>query len=476
VEDENTPGSPPWWLKRLHLRLVQRRAVIDRAAEYHDGVHNLAFQSKKFREAFGGLFSAFADNWCPVVVGACEQRLNVTGFRVGDNPAGDPAAWKIWQDNDLDLQAQMAHTDALALGAAYIIPWYDANDGVEITVNSPQGTIIETHPKFRRRRLAGLRCWLDEYGYEHGELFLPDTVYLFRSTQKRDSDQMMASAAEQMSWEVDPTNDDIDEADGSMANPLGIVPVVELLNNPKLSIAKTAGFGVHSDLAPIIPLQDAANKLMADMLLASEFSAFPQRYATGYDDEKGDAAAKFRSGPGNFWWLEDVDGKFGQFQAADLQNFVHAIEMVVQHIASISATPPHYLRASADRLSGESLKSAETGLVAKVSRKQSAFSEGWEESMRIAGQIAGEPDLAAATSMETIWKDAESRTEAEHVDATLKKKALGVPNQQLWEDLGYTPQQIARFKAMQAEDALLGIFAPPAAAVEPTIKAPVVRA
>ena len=123
------------------------------------------------------------------------------------------------------------------------------------------------------------------------------------------------------------------------------------------------------------------------------------------------------------------------------------------HVASISRTPPHYLNASADRLSGESIKAAETGLVAKVRRRQGQFGAGWEEVMRIAGKIAGTP-LGDAQSLETIWADPESRTEAEH-DATLKKQALGVPQRQLWEDLGYTPEQIERFEAMRLDEALL---------------------
>jgi PAS domain-containing protein len=34
--------------------------------------------SRKFLDAFGGLFHAFADNWCPIVVGAVEERILVT--------------------------------------------------------------------------------------------------------------------------------------------------------------------------------------------------------------------------------------------------------------------------------------------------------------------------------------------------------------------------------------------------------------
>jgi hypothetical protein len=129
---------------------------------------------------------------------------------------------------------------------------------------------------------------------------------------------------------------------------------------------------------------------------------------------------------------------------------------VIQHIASISRTPPLYLNASADRLSGESIKAAETGLVAKCRRKMRHFGEGWEEVIRLAGKVQNIAKLADATSAETIWGDPETRTESQHVDAVAKRKDLGVPLPQLWEDLGYSPAQIARFPAMQAQTAIAG--------------------
>ena len=40
---------------------------------------------------------------------------------------------------------------------------------------------------------------------------------------------------------------------------------------------------------------------------------------------------------------------------------------------------------------------------------------------------------------ETIWADPEYRSESELADALVKRAAIGVPRQQLWEDAGYSP-------------------------------------
>lgn len=462
-------NSPPDILRHLYAEIVRRRRTVDRAFAYYDGDHRLAFASEKFLEAFGGLFGAFADNWCETVVDAVEERLGVQGFRVGDNPKADDNAHRIWQANELDLQSQMAYTDGLVGGAFYATVWQRGESGSadeqtpEITVEPASSAIVLTHPKQPLRRTAGLRLWMDEEGYEHAELFLPDRVYLFRSQAKRTGTIIDPL---RLQWTAETYPDlvkDLDES-SSMANPLGAVPMVPFTNRPRLSRSRRVGWAVHSEITSVIPLQDAANKLLADMLIASEFAAYPQRWVTGWEpdeDEETDAviAPEFRSGPGRTWWTENHEAKFGAFPTVSISQYVQAIELLVQHIASISRTPPHYLRASADRLSGESLKSAETGLVAKVRRKARVWGAGWEEVMRLAGQVADIPTLAGAESMETIWRDPETRTESEHVDAVMKKQTLEVPAEQLWEELGYSPEQIARFPAMRARSSIEGAAA-----------------
>lgn len=455
-------GSPEWWLRRLHGQIVERRPHLERLHAYYDGQHPLAFSSTKFLETFGGLFRAFADNWCGLVVDAVEERLSVTGFRADpDSDKADEDAWRIWQENQLDAQSQLAHTEALISGESYGVVWFGEDRAVpEVTVESPRNVAVACHPKFRRRRQAALRLYMDEWGFEHAELFLPDRVHLFRSPSPR-GDVVAWQSSE---WVPD-LGPDVD-AGGSMPNPLGTVPVVSLPNNPRLSPPKGYPLVACSEIAQVMPLQDGVNKLVADMLVASESTSMPYRYAIGYELEVDPDTNQLRqpafTKPQERWAvLEEQGAQIGQLSAGDLGNFVQAIEMVVQHIASISRTPPHYLNASADRLSGESIKAAETGLVAKVKRKQRHFGESWEEVMRLCGRVANLPQLAGATRAETIWGDPESRTMSELVDGALKKMAIGVPKRQLWEDLDYSPQQIARFESMNAQEALLAAAPPP---------------
>lgn len=471
------PGSPEWWLRRLYAGIHARRPSIIRLANYYDGRHNLAFTSEKFLDAFGGLFASFADNWCQLVVDAVEERLTVNGFRVpsGDvavsDSDADAAAWRIWQANELDGGSQVAHTEALLHGACYVCVWAGSDPMIpDVTIEHAANAIVATDPKRRNRRLAGLRLWVDEYGYEHAELFLPDSVHFYRSPNPRTSLMVAAVSAP---WVPDESAQP-DAVDGVIPNPFGVVPMVELANRPRLWSPVTGDLYAQSEIAPVIPLQDATNKLLADMLVASEFAAYPQRWLVGYeaerDAESGEALPLPFSPKNKLWWLEDPDAKFGSFPTADLGNYTRAIEAVVQHIASITRTPPHYLNGQADRLSGESIKAAESGLVAKVKRKQQHFGAAWEEVVRLCGLVIGDPALSTSTQSEVIWADPESRTESEHVDAMVKLLALSLPPEFIWERLGLTPTEIARAKAMQADASLFDAIAvPPAPLAQPQL-------
>jgi hypothetical protein len=147
---------------------------------YYDGDHPLQFATSKFKEAFGNLFSAFADNWCPIVVDAPVERLQVVGFRMKSATSADNDAWDIWQANALDVESVIAHTEAGKCGKAYLL--VDPNNGdPRITVEHASQVIVAHDPGDRRRRLAALKRWHGDDGYLYATLYLPDFVLKFES-------------------------------------------------------------------------------------------------------------------------------------------------------------------------------------------------------------------------------------------------------------------------------------------------------
>ena len=434
------PGSPLDIASKLLIELNSRTPELKRLQDYYDGRHRLAFSSQKFRNAFGGMFAAFADNWMPLVVDAVEERLNVEGFRYGDDPDADKGAWGIWQNCGLDALSQLGHSTALTLGDSYAVVWADAENQPTVEMLSPHDVVVAYSPSNRRLRTAALKRWKDATGI-HIVLFTPDKVYKWVATGENEA------------WSQETTVGEV----WPLPNPLGVVPVVQFTNRPSLDSA----IGV-SEFRSVIPQQDAANKLLTDMLVASEFTSFPQRWVTGLEipmDDQGNTKAPFEIAIDKLLVAEDPNAKFGTLVAGDLSNYVKGIELLVQHIASQTRTPPHYFYLSGNFPSGDAIKSAETGLVAKSRRKMRFFGESWEEVIRLCFAVTGDKK-SEITSAETIWGDPEYRSESELADALVKRAAIGVPRQQLWEDAGYSQTQISRFQAMEEQDAANPLLAP----------------
>lgn len=446
MAEEYPVGSPEYYRERLLKSLRDEESSLKLLEDYYAGKQRLAFSTEKFSRVFGSLFSTFADNWCSLVVDAVEERLNVEGFRFGDNE-GDDDAWRIWQRNNLDAYSQIAHTEALINGASYLMVWPEKGElgqPAVITVEHPRQVIVESEYGNHKVRKAALKQWQEEDGHLAATLYMPDAVYKWRSEKPY-------RGATDTSLSIRWVKREVKGERWPIANPLGVVPVVPLYNRPRLLTL------CESEIASVIPVQDAVNKLIADMLVAAEFAAFRQRWATGLeiptDPETDQPIEPFKQAIDRLWISESENTQFGEFGESNLTNYVSAVEMHVQHIASQTRTPPHYFYLKGDFPSGESIKAAETGLVAKAKRKMRHFGEAHEEAMRLALKAENNAK-SEQTGAETIWGDPESRSESEHVDAVMKMQALGVPQEALWEKLGATQEEIKRWKQMRLEEGL----------------------
>lgn len=462
--------SPEWWLLRLYRRLLSRQSEIRRLEDYYAGRQPLAFVTAAYREEFSRMLNGLSDNWMELVVDAVEERLHVDGFRLGtEDRKSDRDAWGFWQANHLDADSEMLHSTALQTGCAYAMVW-SGDTAPEITVEHPSQTIVAYEAGSRRKRAAALRMWIDEWtGQTRANVYLPDAIHKFRSKkQQQPFDSFATPTGKERDlarlwstfWEPIST-----AGDEVVDNPWGVVPIVEFVNRPKIIEGTLSG---RSELAAVMSTQDQINKLVCDMLIASEFAAFRQRWATGIeeptDPATGEAIGEHKMGIARLLATGSETAKFGEFNATDLANYVKAIENRVQSLASRTRTPPHYLLGSSGSFpSGESLKATETGLIAKVHSRQRHFGESWEEVIRLAFLINDENDQRAqAMSAETIWADPESRSESEHVDALVKLKALSVPNQILWEKSGlFSQTEIAGFQSMLLDEALERMLANP---------------
>lgn len=436
------PANPPEWRDRLIAELDRRWSELRVYDAYYEGDQELAFITKKYRDAYGSFFRGLTDNWMPLVVDASVERLWVQGFRFGNEEA-DSDAWELWQESDLDAESHLVHTEAVKLGWAYwLVQPMGRGANPRITGEHPSQVIVATEPGNRHERLAALKRWADE-DFIYANVYLPDRVIKYRTTQRK----LTIMEAERR-WETV----------GAESNPLGVVPIVPVPNNPSMI------HGAKSDLAGgPISIQDSINLLLSGMLIGAEYMAYPLRVMLGVDTPRdpatGDpipnaelkiAQSRLLMFPGD---AREMDIK--EFSPADLGNFRESIDGLVRDLTAQTRTPPHYVSGQIVNASGDALKAAETGLVAKVRGKMVPFGEAHEETTRL-GFLAKDPsdERAQAFDCETIWRDPESRSQAETVDAAVKLSTIGVPQEALWERIGASPQEIERWREMaKAEEA-----------------------
>jgi hypothetical protein len=434
--EERTPDD---WLDILLAQLRVQSAAAEVYEAYYDGRHPLQFATSKFREAFGTLFGAFADNWCQIVVDAPVERLKIVGFAKAGSASDD--AWSIWQDNALDTESVIAHTEAGKCGESFLL--VDPNDGEpKITVEHSGQMVVITDPGDRRKRLAALKRWLGDDGYINVNLYLPDLVIKYESS--------MPAVVGNDGGKVTPDNVEWEAID-AINHSLGVVPVIPLENKPGLMS------GGHSDLEPAIPLQNAVNKICTDMIVASEYGAFRQRALTGVDLPKDphtgevNPAVQLKATMSRLWNFEEDTARIWDLNPTDLSNYVHSIELLIQHMAAQTRTPPHYLLGQVINASGDALIAAEAGLTTKCRAKILFFSDAWEEAMALALGAAGTDTEQA--DLEAIWDNPERVPPGVIVDACVKKKTLGVPLPILWREMGYTPEQIAEMEKLEQQKA-----------------------
>lgn len=471
VDTQNAArGSAEWWLVRLERRLAERAITMALHDDYYHGRHRMTLHTARILKAFGKEFKDVRSNYCSVVVDALAERLHLQAFLFDSQDEPNKEAWEIWQANGLDAAFARGMRSGLIKGESSLIVWADADGEPTITIEDGAEVYVALNPADPRERRAALKLWFDlDEARSYATVYLPDGIHKYESTR---ADDLLRDPAGRFLtrrsnvW----TRRIVEGEEWPLPNPLGVVPVIPIPNKPD-----AAGVG-ESEIAQIEPIQDAINANLVNILLAGQFSAFRQKFASNVRLEVDKATGKVKEP-----WQISVDTiitapppapgeqpvQFGEFEQTELGGYVGVHEALVQAISTISRTPPHYFLGQQGVFpSGEALRAVEAGLTFKARDRIRDDSEPIEEVMRLAFAVkARQSGLSAAAktryekwaamkSAAADWKDPETRAESEHVDALGKVAAmLGVPKRALWPRIPASPQEIARWTEMAKEEA-----------------------
>lgn len=424
---------------------------------YLSGEQPLEFATDKFKSAFGRQFKTFAYNRCSMVVDAHADRLQVEGFGADDDTLAQ-AAQDVWDDNQMDVREGQVEAEAFGMGDGYVIVELHPTTGdVLIWPQYAENVRVQYSDTMPGEITQAARRWVGEDKYLYLNLYYPDKIEKYRSVRTVSGDESTSFAWESIQW-------DRYTPEGETAWPMPLtitdtVPVFHFGNNARVNHYGT------SELRDVIPLQDAINKTVMDMLVAMEFAAFPQRVVIGVDtsdDVTIDALARLQLGIDRMVAITgdgEKQASIAEFTAADMTQYLEVAEKFDQFIARVSRVPSRYLTQEATAVSGTSKRMDESPWVSKIEDRQRAFGAVWADVARYGLRLKGVESERGAIRIN--WVPAAPLSEAEQMEQAEAKERIGWPFPAILREMGYEPEQIAQIvdeRDKEREAALVADF------------------
>lgn len=426
---------------------------------YYDGRHRMPWSTDRWNAAFSSLFGRFRDNLCPAVVDAKADRIQLMNLSAGESDTAiNTAINTIWQRERLESRQGEVTKNALKDGDAFVIVWPDEANQARWYIqrgdrmaarysNEPQGEL----------EIAAKLWPADEWTTTERvkwrlNLYYPDRIERYITTAEVTNGDVPTKPA---SWEeyqpATPAEGDDDEGRPEMRpvidNPYGRIPIFPFPNNADLG-----AYG-RSELHDVIPMQDALNKSVANMLVAGEFVAWPQRVLIGVEvdvDENGQPTGKEqRMALDRILTVGNPSAKVAEWAGANLQGFIAEQDSYRAEMARISRTPLHYLLLSGEFPSGEALDAAEQPLISQCNDRILTMRPAWSGAMEFALMIEG--TTVEPGTVNAVFAPTKRVSPSQQAAELTLKKELGVPDEQLWREMGYDEDQIKEFTAAKEE-------------------------
>lgn len=422
------------------------------AKEHYEGTAPEVFSSRGVARYLRGTGQKFRLNWCRVVVTAVLNRLELAAVQaVSTTEDEDPTPGEgepnraqatldaLWYANRMGLQVRNLHEAALSQGETFAIVWPGADGRPRIYHNPPTQVQLVYDPEDGETKRFAVKRWLIDTGRMRVNLYYADRIERYIS-------------ANPVREDVNPEDlipyfdegEDEDEDDWVVPNEYGEIPVFHF--RPQWPDARPEHLDAYG-------AQNGLNKLLASYYGTVDFQVFPQRYALSdggtagttmadedfADDEPAPNREKEQpqAGAGTVWWLDNAKA-VGQFAPADPKVFWDPVQQLVQHLAVTTDTPFHLFQFGGQPPSGESRRAASEPLYAKTANRQLSLGATWEELWGFVLRVAG-----VGGSVQVDWAPIDKADDKDGLEAAEKKRALGVPDDVVLMEVGYTDREMA---------------------------------
>lgn len=426
--DLNSDPQDTSAIKVVLSKIAKKQPIVSKYERYYRGFHPLNFGSEKFSTEFADRLKKFRDNLCKTCVQAPADRLEIIGFSADSNSDVYKTSWDIWKRSQMPLFSKEVHRSGFKTGDGYLVVWQDADGKARLWKQEPANCTVVYDDETNTVDYGG-KVWRGTDRFVYLTMYFRDRVEKYISKNPQSVGHLPSTAAAFKPRKVE-------GEDWPLMNETGKCPIFH--------------FGRESSiLDDVMPLNDALNKQICDMLISSESNSMVQRWVTGIayeiNPETGKQIIPFEDFA-TWTAANDATAKFGQFQEIDIKNFLEAIKDMRNEIASVAGIPPYYFRLEGGSMpSGEALRKAESRFTAIVKDSQLSFGEPWAQAMSLAMEIDGiGTGDGPGSKLETQWSPADPMSDNEKADLMEKKKRVGISTKQALSELGYTDADITR--------------------------------
>lgn len=437
-------------LEALSQFEASRQRAILLARRYHEGDQD-AQLTERLRQFLGPEVGSaeFNMNVTANVVTALSERLIVGGF---DAPDEDVIEWaeKLWYENRMDAQQEEVHENALRDGECFVIVDWDADEDHPRFTMHPRYTSTEVggdgfgclmfyeEDDPNQKPLFGVKQWVEQIGKdiaEHRTLYYPDRVESYRRSNRAQ-------------WSLLKTTEWVDQE----GKPLGVA-MVHFKNK-----------GLRCEAWSAIPMQDAVNKSLIDLISAADLTAFRIFVSRGFipttdgGEPKADRSNWLKVQPGQVVGTTKPPSEvaFEAIEGSDLLPLMDLTHQLVLWLAMVTNTPVTRFISTKLIASDETLKEQEGPLLARARNRQVSFGHSWSQAFGLALKLENlfgdqESEFDETMIVKPMWTEPLSRGQDERLNLLLKKQTLKVPTPQLWKEMGYDQRLITRMQEMLRE-------------------------
>lgn len=439
-------------------------AVVALARNYHNGWQETYMNArvKEFLDLHPDVHP-FNLNICRTITLAVKDELSVSGFNTTEqaDASGIKAqakwAWDLWTACHMDSIQSEVHESALSDRETFVIVTWDyLNSRPKFIHNyryTPLGQggfsdgqgvwAIYENDDINQPMKYAIKQWLQtDYSptgtpktFTRRTIYFPDRIEKWQSTG--------GGWARYLELGLDPETGNPKEpwpipwVDAAQL-PLGI-PAIHFRN-----------VGMMPEAWDAIPIQDAVNKTIVDILASNDLTAFQMMVALGWypttDGKEPDAGGSnlLKVGPGQFIGSKDPNAKFDVVKGSDPSALVTALQDMIMMAAQVTGTPTSRFTTTKLIASAETLKNQDQQLKKKAQDRRVLFGDSWEACMSMARKLNNffgtEVKLDETVSFFTTWLNNQT------LEDLAAKKLLGIPEETLWAEAGYSSEQIVNMK------------------------------